>query len=730
MKKTQNQPLISIIVPAYNVEKFIGKCIESILAQTYQNFELIIVDDGSTDFTPEIIKLFANKNSKIKYFTQENTGVSAARNLGLDKTKGEYIMFVDGDDYIEPDTLEDSLAHLQKHNADVCIFNHQTIAWKNSKRYETPSSDVLDFEGYVCDAPKAFFDRMPVVWGKLFKNDDRLPHFNTSLKKGEDTLFLWEYYLSGAKIVFLNKVYYNYVQHQASCVHQADLLENAYNIMSADCTSKLFQFQRAPSMVKAYILNRYAQACINEVNRFYKNKKWPKSYRKAVGRFLIEHYSKELSFLPSYDDLRRLYLKQVFSFMDKIYKKEIEGDVETTTIFGVKFKRKITLKEVEDIYVKFLKKNKDKYEHDTYLLSDCLYEQAECIDAYSLFLYMRSRGMKAYYVILKSNPLYEKLLREGNIENIIVLPDTTKRICFYHFTYDILLKTKAIISSFGSHTINQDFFVHNAYWKYIFIQHGETFLKESVFWTGYFERCKYDKILISSSLEKRLFQQYDFKNEDLIECALPRWDLLPVKSAKKKKILVMFTWRRAPKENFDKSFYKKKILSLLQNEELDRFLQAHGIELYFALHHALFGARKIDFKTGYKHVVPINQVSEYIKECSLLITDFSSVAFDFMFQNKPVLFYLLDYNDPSLFYTDRKDMEQMHYKKYFIGNVFYNWNDTFEKLKYYVKHNFALEKELKEKYAKFFYYKKDIRKRLTDEIERICNEESNRNKCR
>ena len=66
-------------------------------------------------------------------------------------------------------------------------------------------------------------------------------------------------------------------------------------------------------------------------------------------------------------------------------------------------------------------------------------------------------------------------------------------------------------------------------------------------------------------------------------------------------------------------------------------------------------------------------------------------------------------------------MEKMNYKKYFIGNVFWGWNDTFEKLKYYVKHNFALEKDLKEKYAKFFYYKKNIRKRLTDEIEKICS---------
>ena len=94
-----------------------------------------------------------------------------------------------------------------------------------------------------------------------------------------------------------------------------------------------------------------------------------------------------------------------------------------------------------------------------------------------------------------------------------------------------------------------------------------------------------------------------------------------------------------------------------------------------------------------------------------------------MYQNKPVLFYLPDSNDPVLHKHDYEDIERMKYKKYLIGNVFYSWQDAFDKLKHYIKRNFALERDLKKQYDEFFYFKKDIRKQLTLEIEKICNKD-------
>ena len=98
-------PCITIIVPVYNVEKYLRRCLDSIIGQTYQNLEILCIDDGSTDSSGEICKQYAAQDERIKVLRQENHGVSAARNKGLDAATGEYIAFVDSDDYIEADMI-------------------------------------------------------------------------------------------------------------------------------------------------------------------------------------------------------------------------------------------------------------------------------------------------------------------------------------------------------------------------------------------------------------------------------------------------------------------------------------------------------------------------------------------------------------------------------------------------------------------------------------------------
>jgi glycosyltransferase involved in cell wall biosynthesis len=97
-----NQPLVSVIIPAYNAENFIAKTLESVLSQTYQNIEVLVVDDGSTDTTAEIVKSFVQKDSRVSLLQQSNAGVAAARNLAIEKSKGEYIAPIDADDIWYP----------------------------------------------------------------------------------------------------------------------------------------------------------------------------------------------------------------------------------------------------------------------------------------------------------------------------------------------------------------------------------------------------------------------------------------------------------------------------------------------------------------------------------------------------------------------------------------------------------------------------------------------------
>lgn len=135
--------LISVIVPMYNRENTIKKCLDSIVKQTYSNFELIIIDDGSTDSSFNICEQYAKKDSRIKLIHQENRGVSSARNLGLDLSEGEYIAFIDSDDFIANDYLEYLYQLIQKYNSDIAICSHQTI--NMFEQIYEPMNEGIDF---------------------------------------------------------------------------------------------------------------------------------------------------------------------------------------------------------------------------------------------------------------------------------------------------------------------------------------------------------------------------------------------------------------------------------------------------------------------------------------------------------------------------------------------------------------------------------------------------------
>lgn len=139
------EELISVVVPAYNVELYISECIKSVQLQTYENWELIIVNDGSKDNTHSIAKDFAARDARILVHTQDNQGVSVARNAGMQLAKGKYIIFLDGDDYWKPDCLSELLIAIQTSGADFsyCGYNHAYGSFARNYRYQYADGDVL-----------------------------------------------------------------------------------------------------------------------------------------------------------------------------------------------------------------------------------------------------------------------------------------------------------------------------------------------------------------------------------------------------------------------------------------------------------------------------------------------------------------------------------------------------------------------------------------------------------
>lgn len=157
--------MISVIIPVYNVKPFLNEAVESVISQSFTDWEMILVDDGSTDGCPEICDNYALKDSRIKVIHQKNRGLSAARNAGLDLCRGDYIAFLDSDDYYYPDLLSTAFEAMQKHNTDIVEFNI-SIAGNSKGLFKTPEgiysghqAMIMQVEGKISTA----------VWNKLYK---------------------------------------------------------------------------------------------------------------------------------------------------------------------------------------------------------------------------------------------------------------------------------------------------------------------------------------------------------------------------------------------------------------------------------------------------------------------------------------------------------------------------------------------------------------------------------
>ena len=221
------QPLISVIVPVYNAEKYLPGCIECLTGQTYKNIEIILVDDGSPDSCPVICDEAAEKDDRIRVIHKINGGVSSARNLGLDNVHGEYIAFVDADDRIDADMYEAMLCEILENGADAASCGMVRESTNGYKEYwgsdELTVADTLQILRLVGEANGI----LPVsVVNKLYsKNTIGNIRFDMRFRHAEDTLFNFKVAGRMKKIVIHNLPRYHYINNEASVTHK-DFNEN------------------------------------------------------------------------------------------------------------------------------------------------------------------------------------------------------------------------------------------------------------------------------------------------------------------------------------------------------------------------------------------------------------------------------------------------------------------------------------------------------------------------
>lgn len=262
MEAHKSGPQVSVIIPVYNAEKYLRECLDSVLAQSYVDFELLLVNDGSTDSSGSICDEYAAKDTRVKVFHKENGGVSAARNIGIKEARGQYVTFVDADDFVKISFLED----FNTINSEADFYTQGYIVWMAPEKFQqvtisqnnvfytelNQEIEKLDIVHSVLEAP----------WAKLFKreilsNNNQL--FNEKLSNGEDHLFVMEY------LNYINSIY---LCNTANYCYRKFDNENALSKKFIS-HEKLYLYATAVYNARVYNINKYGMSdryCTFSVN--------------------------------------------------------------------------------------------------------------------------------------------------------------------------------------------------------------------------------------------------------------------------------------------------------------------------------------------------------------------------------------------------------------------------------------------------------------------------------
>lgn len=356
-----------------------------------------------------------------------------------------------------------------------------------------------------------------------------------------------------------------------------------------------------------------------------------------------------------------------------------------------------------------------------YYLSKICYDKS----AFSLFQYYLNNNIDIpYYIINSESDFYKSLLKKNQTRNLIIY-NTRNLTAFYQNLFNYLKDTKIIVNAY-SIPLMQYIAGKVPYIEYLKINHGIKYFKELYAKTEFIQELGSKKnVICSSPFEYELYiKVLKYKPNHIYNASLSRYErfkYIKKNNSESKCILVSFTYRSYNKYIFEKSEYKKNLDKFLGNKKLIKFLLRKNIELIYIPHHREVELGKQYLTNTYKYSKILNQsnLEHCIERCSLFITDFSSLSFDFMFQNKPVLFYAIDKNDNNTI-IEKKFMKESNDTIYF-GNFFFNQNLLIDKIKYYINNNFNLGNDLQHKYESVFHFKENIHKRLSEIINKIIN---------
>lgn len=236
---------VSVIIPVYGVEKYLSRCVDSVLAQTYSALQIILVDDGSPDRCSTICDEYAQKDARVQVVHKQNGGISSARNTGLSIASGEYVCFFDSDDYVEPDMIEKLVFAIEENNEDVCVCGYFVDFYDEQGNQLSTKTIAPTFSYIQAGFPLKDFEEIlgwcGYVWNKLYRLStlkDGDFYFEEGISLGEDLLFNRQVFCSGAKVRFLTYSGYHYIQRKRETLgvkHYTNYFELKEKALEAKC---------------------------------------------------------------------------------------------------------------------------------------------------------------------------------------------------------------------------------------------------------------------------------------------------------------------------------------------------------------------------------------------------------------------------------------------------------------------------------------------------------------
>ena len=286
---------VSVIVPVYNVKKYLGKCIDSIINQTYKNLEIILVDDGSTDGSEVICDEYKQKDDRIIVIHKENGGLSDARNAGIDISTGDYIGFVDSDDYIDPDFYDILVNNIRKYDADISCCRYSNV-WADDTKEQIGNDGIINIYKGAEALKEYLYGKTldPFSWNKLYRaellGNSKCLDVHFRFIKGilsEDNPFCIELFKRTKIVVLLGVSKYNYLQAREGAITSSKISQKRidavhyWDKVRQDCHDNYPELEE-------YALRRQVLFYIGLYNKIYNNRQHQAEAR-YIRSFVKEH---------------------------------------------------------------------------------------------------------------------------------------------------------------------------------------------------------------------------------------------------------------------------------------------------------------------------------------------------------------------------------------------------------------------------------------------------------